>query len=227
MDLQPKLSEEPRQTKEGHNQPFNFVEELGVFLEDAYIFDEYYQIEVASGAPPESIAAQVCSRVGYEYIIHNEVVDNDANRLLVPLQSRRSVSIVAPPIIPYVEDELMPQELWEAVRSDDPSRSPMLTELKCVEIGVYALHTYSSGDTNKQCDIYRVDLTGEYPILYKRFPIPESEQEKRDAMGDDEDTEMMSALLDFVQPLPVWKYEQVNTSELEDLVKYIKECRDN
>ena len=206
-------------------KPFNFREELGAFFQDGVEFPDYYDIEAGHNTPKESIASQVCTRVEYETIVKNDVEENTAESLLVPVESKRSVIILAPPVVPHVIDEFMPQDLWEVVKSDDQSVAPTLDELKCVEIGVYGLNTFKNGDTRKSGEIYRVDLTKDQPVLYKRYPIPKNQQEKRDAMGTDEDAQILSALLDFIQPLPAYKYEQVDSSELETIVEIIKDCR--
>ena len=219
----------PEETEVEANKPFNFVEELSIFLKDAHRFDGYYLAEANMGTPKENIGSQVCDRVEYEQVVHSEVGANSAEKLLVPVKSKRSIDISAPPIIPHVDDELMPQELWEVAKADNPSEIPLITDLKCVEIGIGNSNTFSGGREVQNRDIYRVDLTRDKPVIYKRVPIPENELEKRDAMRDhvsDDEMETVSVLLDFVQPHPVWKYEEIDASELENIVEMIKNCRD-
>lgn len=217
--------ETPKQIQAEIEPPFNFRNELGTFFQDSIEFPDYYDIEAGHGRPKESIASQVCNRVEYETIVKNDVGEDATEQLLVPIESKRSVIILAPPVVPHVIDEFMPQDLWEVVKSGDPSVAPTLEELKCVEIGVYGLNTFKNGSTRKSGEIYRVDLTKDEPVLYKRFPIPKNQQEKRDAMGTDEGAQILSALLDFIQPIPVFKYEQVDSSELKTVVEIIKDCR--
>ncbi|HCM82365.1 MAG: hypothetical protein UW22_C0032G0009 [Candidatus Gottesmanbacteria bacterium GW2011_GWB1_44_11c] len=206
--------------------PFDFRRELGVFLKDGDYFPDYYNVEVRHNTPIELIESQVCTRVVYKTIVKNDVGEDPATQLFVPIESERNIIICAPPVVPHVIDELMPQDLWEVVKSDDPSKVPILEELKCVEIGIYGLNTFINGDERKSGEIYRVDLTRGQPVLYRRYPIPKNEREKRDALGTDEEAQILSALLDVVQPLPVYKYEQVDSRGLETIVEIVKDCRD-
>ena len=222
-DSSPK--EVPKTIQTEPEVPFNFRNELEVFLQDGEEFSGYYDGQIRNGTPKESVSSQVCTRVEYETVVNNNVGEDATEQLLVPVKSKRSVAILAPPVVPHVIDELMPQDLWEVVKSNDPSVAPSFEELKCVEIGIYGSNTYKNGGVRKSGEIYRVDLTKDQPVLYKRYPIPKNEQEKRDAMGDDEDAQILSAVLDFVQPLPAYKYEQVDPNELKTIVEVIKDCR--
>lgn len=204
---------------------FNFRAELGNFLRDGEVFDDYYRVEAGHGVPEESIEAQVCRKVVYETTVTNKVGEDAAEMLFIPIEIKRSVVICAPPVVPYVVDEFMPQELWDVVRSDDPSRVPTLDELRCVEIGIYSSNKFKDGKVRKSGDIYRVDLTKDEPVVYRRYPIPENKQAKKDAMGTDEGAQILSAMLDFLQPLPRFKYEQVDPDELKRIVEIAKEVK--
>jgi len=220
------LSQEtPKPTQPEVETTFNFRGELKNFLQDGVKFSDYYDVEVGINTPKQSIASQVCKRVEYETVVMHNIGENTAEQLFVPIKTKRSAIILAPPVIPYVDDELMPQDLWEVVKSDDQSTVPSFEKLKCVEIGIYSLNMYKNGDTRQSVEIYRVNLTKDEPVLYKRYPIPKNEQEKRDAIGTNEGAQIVSALLDIIQPLPVFKYERTDVSELETIVEIIKECK--
>ncbi len=207
-------------------KPFNFKEKIDLFLmADGEIFDDYYEVQKGYGVSDDQNEAQVCTRVEYKTEKRNVVGDDPAELLLVPIISGRSIAISAPPVIPSVIDEIMPQELLEVVRSDDVSREPTLGELKCVEIGIWRTDTYKNARVIKGNDIYRVDLTKEEPVLYKRFPIPENEKVKKDAAGDNEGAKIFSAIMDFLSPLPAYRYEKVSADQLENIVQMIDDCR--
>lgn len=85
--------------------------------------------------------------------------------------------------------------------------------------------TFKSGRIVKSNDIYRVDLTKDSPVLYKRFPIPENEKVKKDAMGADDSAQTFSAIMDFLSPLPAFRYVKVDPEQLENIVQVIEDCR--
>jgi hypothetical protein len=204
----------------------DFLREMDVFFEDGQVFDGYYQAEIQMGIPPEQTGSQVSLRVEYEKVTQNKIGDDPSEQLLVPVISKKSAIICAPPVVPYVIDEVMPQELWENVQSDDPSRAPTREEMKCIEIGIYGTNTFKNGVVRDHNDIYRIDVTGNQPVVYKRFPLPKSTYQRHDATGlAVEDASTLSAILDITQPLPVYTYKQVSSVILPELISTIHECR--
>jgi hypothetical protein len=203
-----------------------FLQEMDVFFEDGQVFDGYYQAEIQSGISPGQTGSQVSLRVEYEKTTQNIIGDDPSEQLLVPVISKKSVVICAPPVVPYVVDEVIPQELWEHVQSDDPSRAPTREEMKCIEIGIYNKNTFQNGVVKDHNDIYRIDVTGNQPVVYKRFPLPKSTYQRHDAMGlPEDDASTLSAILDIIQPLPVHTYKQVSPAILPELISTIRECR--
>ncbi len=62
-------------------------------------------------------------------------------------------------------------------------------------------------------------------MIYKRFPIPESERGKKDALGTTEEDKILSVIWDFVQPLPEWRYREVGSYELDRVMEVLEEMR--
>jgi hypothetical protein len=204
---------------------FDFRLEIADFItKDGYTFSGYYDGQIQAGTPPEAVTAQVSTMVEYEMIVKNDP-NEPLEEVMIPIESKRGIVIQAPPIIPHVIDEVMPQELHEVTRSDDPGRAPSVKELKCVEIGIFSKNTFRKGEERKSNEIYRVDLTREEPVIYKRMPIPKSEQGRTDAMGSDENAEWFTAIADFLNPLPQFRYVKIDTTELKTIVEIIKDCR--
>jgi len=204
-------------------KPFDFRKELETFLGDAKVFDGYYKVELQHGTPPESIEAQVCKRAEYKSVTRNKVGEDPVEKLMIPELSEISAIVTAPPVIPYVIDEFMPQELWEVVKSDDPSKAPEFNELKCVEISIQSKNAFLEGSERKSGEIFRIDLTKSKPVIYRREPVSEKEPQKHDALGYED--KVLTALLDFVQPFPRFTYVKVPDSELERVTRIVSNCR--
>lgn len=204
--------------------PLDFKEILKSFLDDAEVFDGYYNAELKDGSLSEHPNSQVCWRVEYRSTTYNKIGDDGIRQLLIPTLSEAVIIICAPPVTPFVIDEFMPQELWEIVRSDDPSKAPRLDELKCVEFSIECTNTFTNERRRKTDEIYRVDLTKDRPVVYKREVIPENEQQKHDGLGFED--EFLTTLLDFVQPFPRFNYVKVDRpGELERIVDVVRDCR--
>ena len=126
--------------------------------------------------------------------------------------------------MPFVVDEFLPQDLYEVARSNNPGRAPTVDELKCIEVSIQCANTFANGSKRKTDEIYRVDLTGPQPAVYRREPIPENAQEKHDGLGYEDN--VLTALLDFVQPFPRFRYVKVDLpGELERIFGVVNDCR--
>lgn len=213
--IDPSIEKEP-------GKLFDFKRELAVFLNDAEMFDGYYNVELSHGVHPDQIAAQVCRRIVYESTKQNTINDDIAS-LIVPKTSKVSCAIIAPPVIPFVVDEDMPEELAAVVRSDDQSRPPLFDELKCVEISINFENIFTDGTLRKSGEIYRVDLTKDQPIAYKRVPIPVNEQQSRSQISHE--NQLLTAIANYLEPSPAFTYVEVAISELERVTQTVNQCR--
>lgn len=135
-------------------ESFNHRAILRNLLEGASVIDGYYEVD-----PKES---QVCWLIGYKLEKVNPSVYG-VKVLFIPTKTVTKVTLLAPPVVPYVIDKFMPQDLWEVAASGDPSKAPDFESLKCVEMQIEQENAFGQGLRRESVEIYRIDLTKDPP----------------------------------------------------------------
>lgn len=135
-----------------------------------------------------------------------------------PVKLLQKVHINAPPLVPHVDDELLPQDLFEVVSSIDPSKPPSIADLRCIEILLDQTNIFKNKSELVTKDVYRIDLTKDPPVGYKRRSIPDHETIKAD-------DSLLVAAMKFIQPDPAYTYDMISEKELQSVFNTALKCK--